>query len=236
MMNKYRVLVLGGLVGFWRGPFYIGKLQSPISLGDLLAKIFETVWQIVLLFVTAVFVYASYQFVAEKFKPKFDLASATPIENPYAKYLPPTEDPYAAFASPVEVPQAGSGSPQGFPNAGSPVAANQKQTTPSTKSQPSTEDTHGPWEDYQPDRLVLGSTSAPVHPNSGVPFTEAQKQAISRARSRLALVQFLSDPVYKNLSATTKLAIFNETVVKDAAYINANNATKAEIRKKYTSN
>jgi len=235
-MNKYPVLIFGGLVSVWRGPFYIGKLQSPTSLGDLLAKIFETVWQIVLLFVTAVFVYASYQFVAEKFKPKFDLASATPVENPYAKYLPPTEDPYAAFASPVEVPQAGSGSPQGFPNGGSPVTANQKQTIPSAKSPPSTKDTHGPWEDYQPDCPLLGSTSTPVHQNSGARFTEAQTQGISRAKSRLVLVQFSSDPIYRNLSSTTKLAIFNEIVAKDAAYIDANNATKAEIRKKYTSN
>jgi len=224
-MNKYPVLIFGGLVSVWRGPFYIGKLQSPTSLGDLLAKIFETVWQIVLLFVTAVFVYASYQFVAEKMNDPWRVVAQTPVE-----------DPYAAFASPTEVPQAGSGSPQDFSNSGSSVTANQKQAIPTAKSQPSTQHTHGPWEDYQPDRLLLGKASAQVQPTSGVPFTEAQKQAIARANSRIALVQFSSDPVYKKLSSATKLAIFEEIVVKDAAYIDANNATKAEIRKKYTSN
>lgn len=38
----------------WNGPFYIGKLVRPVSLGDVAMKVLETIWRGVILFLAAI--------------------------------------------------------------------------------------------------------------------------------------------------------------------------------------
>jgi hypothetical protein len=42
------------IAAVWNGPFYIGKLERPLSLGDVAMKLLETVWRASVLAVCAV--------------------------------------------------------------------------------------------------------------------------------------------------------------------------------------
>lgn len=44
-MSKWRALA----VSVWNGPFYIGKLERPVSTGEAILKIMETAWRGVLM-------------------------------------------------------------------------------------------------------------------------------------------------------------------------------------------
>lgn len=37
--------VLGAIRAVWNGPFHVGKLQQPVKIGDVAAKVLETVWR-----------------------------------------------------------------------------------------------------------------------------------------------------------------------------------------------
>lgn len=37
----------------WNGPFYIGRLTRPVSVGDVLMKLLETLWRVILLGIVA---------------------------------------------------------------------------------------------------------------------------------------------------------------------------------------
>jgi hypothetical protein len=66
-MHKFPELFLKGLVAIWRGPFHVGKLQSPTSFSDLSAKILETAWQIAILGLVTIMIFGLHGYVDEKF-------------------------------------------------------------------------------------------------------------------------------------------------------------------------
>lgn len=47
-------LIGGAARAVWNGPFYIGKLARPVSLGDVAMKVLETIWRGAILFVTVI--------------------------------------------------------------------------------------------------------------------------------------------------------------------------------------
>lgn len=62
----------------WNGPFYIGRLQSPVSVGDVLMKVLETLWRGAILCVAAIALFVvGVLVVAEKDK----RASARAVSN-----------------------------------------------------------------------------------------------------------------------------------------------------------
>ena len=41
----------GRLTGsIWRGPFYVGPLVRPVSTGDAILKVMETIWRLIVVF------------------------------------------------------------------------------------------------------------------------------------------------------------------------------------------
>ena len=65
----------------WDGPFYIGRLSRPVSVGDAIIKVLETLWRASIILITIVLLLLSVYYIQYRYsKWKDDLA----IKNVYA--------------------------------------------------------------------------------------------------------------------------------------------------------
>lgn len=54
------------LLAIWNGPFYVGPLTRPISLGDAIMKVLETAWRAVVILVCALALLLGFLFIMDK--------------------------------------------------------------------------------------------------------------------------------------------------------------------------
>lgn len=83
------------LATIWKGPFYIGQLSQPVSVGDVLLKLLETLWRTAIAIVAVVLIAAAgilawvYVFEPLLFPPAKNMIEATVTYDDGKTPLPP---------------------------------------------------------------------------------------------------------------------------------------------------
>jgi hypothetical protein len=95
----------------WNGPFYIGKLSQPVSIGDTLMKILETAWRtlaaVVILILIVALMISGWAYILNPvfFPPAKDYLEISVEFDDGTKHIPPTVSlPVAGIASTVKIP------------------------------------------------------------------------------------------------------------------------------------